>query len=201
MTRAITALVALFALKLQACTAFQHSKVQSNRAMNAAPPVRLDWSSAKSATPEIGRFTTKTSRGLADAGAAGTTAHQDHADHARAAAAAAATRAARREVALAGPQATSETLSIDAPTCVMDAALDGLTAAVCRTAADASPTNNYCFTSDVVTESFDATTLTIVANNCPDHVWGQPAHHARHPAGQARNRRPHGQVTGPCRTP
>ena len=70
MTRAITALVALFAVKLQACTAFQHSKVQSNRAMNAAPPVRLDWSSAKSATPEIGRFTTKTSRALADAGAA-----------------------------------------------------------------------------------------------------------------------------------
>ena len=69
MTRAITALVALFAVKLQACTAFQHSKVQSNRAMNAAPPVRLDWSSAKSATPEIGRFTTKTSRALADAGA------------------------------------------------------------------------------------------------------------------------------------
>jgi len=62
MTRAKTALLALFALKLQACTAFQHSKVQSNRAMNAAPPVRLDWSSAKSATPEIGRFTTKTSR-------------------------------------------------------------------------------------------------------------------------------------------
>ncbi len=76
MTRAITALVALFAVKLQACTAFQHSKVQSNRAMNAAPPVRLDWSSAKSATPEIGRFTTKTSRALADAGA-GTKVHQD----------------------------------------------------------------------------------------------------------------------------
>ena len=75
MTRAKTALLALFALKLQACTAFQHSKVQSNRAVNAAPPVRLDWSSAKSATPEIGRFTTKTSRALADAGAAGTTAH------------------------------------------------------------------------------------------------------------------------------
>ena len=34
MTRAITALVALFAVKLQACTAFQHSKVQSNRAMS-----------------------------------------------------------------------------------------------------------------------------------------------------------------------
>ena len=71
MTRAKTALLALFALKLQACTAFQHSKVQSNRAVNAAPPVRLDWSSAKSATPEIGRFTTKTSRALADAGTAG----------------------------------------------------------------------------------------------------------------------------------
>ena len=55
----------------------------------------------------------------------------------------------------------------------MDAALDGLVGAVCRTAADAGPTNNYCFTSDVLTETLDDGLLTIVANNCPDHVWGQ----------------------------
>ena len=111
-------------------------------------------------------FTTKTSRALADAGAS-TTVHQDHGDHARTVAAAAATRAASRAVpALAGPQATSETLSIDAARCATDAPLEGLTAAICRTAADASPTNNYCFTSDVLTETLDDGLLTIVANNC-----------------------------------
>ena len=59
-----------------------------------------------------------------------------------------------------GPQATSETLSIDASTCVMTAPLDGLTAAVCRTAADAGPTNNYCFTSDVVMKLTDKASAT-----------------------------------------
>ena len=138
-------------LALQACSAFQHSKVHRSKHAVATPP-RL--------------FTTKTSRALADAGAS-TKVHQDHGDHARAVAAAAANRAASRAVpALAGPQATSETLSIDASTCVMDAPLDGLTATVCRAAADASPTNNYCFTSDVLTETLDDGLLTIVANNC-----------------------------------
>ncbi len=124
-------------LALQACTAFEHSKVQHPSVK--APPVRLQWSSATPAVLETGSFITKISRALA---------------------------AAPASTALAGPQATSETLSIDASTCVMDAPLDGLTATVCRAAADASPTNNYCFTSDVLTETLDDGLLTIVANNC-----------------------------------
>mmetsp|Transcript_4574 Transcript_4574/g.13444 ORF Transcript_4574/g.13444 Transcript_4574/m.13444 type:complete len:115 (+) Transcript_4574:125-469(+) len=69
--------------------------------------------------------------------------------------------------------ATSIDVAVD-PQCVLDAAAEGLTAAICKQASDASAVNNFCFSSDVFAEVLPESTgfLTILSSNCPDHPWG-----------------------------